>query len=300
MPGRFGVLCDGGVDDDASDDARRVHGAPEGSEHGSGVDGKSEAGGDGSGVDEPGPAEEAEPIEVVGRGNDIDYSPTSDGSESDDSGYIPPGLEALVLGRARDKVLISCGGGGDRNDAEPGSGNKPPDGDTIDCPSPPSGPPVTPPAPPPSGPPAPPSPAMSFMNIGSADPLARNPGLLRLPADITVPVPGGRICIYKRFARAVAICSGRGHEKCGVTRSLRRSDVAGREGQGRPVSFLIAWCNCPEHLDRWKHVHEFEPPLPTREQCRIEGMKHPRLKQCFDEEREKRPGEPDEPVTVPR
>jgi len=166
----------------------------------------------------------------------------------------------------------------------------------------PSGPGSTVPPVPMFAPPVPPSPVPSSVaSLGDGDPLERIPSLMWERRDKEIEVRGGRVVYFRRWNRLMAICEGRGHGKCVVGRSCKSSPIKGREGQGRPFSWLVSWLGaCPVDIDRSTHVLSWEPPLVERRQTRVQLSRSPIYDEWFKLERDLRPGEPDEPNTVPR
>ena len=86
-------------------------------------------------------------------------------------------------------------------------------------------------------------------------------------------------------------------EGCRRSRTVTESGRYGREGQGRPIGLLVAWLQDPDnHADL---PRTFVHPRPRRQQARqmfsiLEGSR------LFSKhEREKRPGEADEPTDIP-
>ena len=119
---------------------------------------------------------------------------------------------------------------------------------------------------------------------------------MRLPAEVTLEVPGGRVTYY-RLGQFTATCTS-GHGRCVMTRSA----LPGRRVcQGRPLGFLVKWLEQGMSL-RSKAEHWNQAAWPDQEsrlqkRRELEGMVGgPEL---LSMERTPREGEGPEPLELP-
>jgi hypothetical protein len=124
-------------------------------------------------------------------------------------------------------------------------------------------------------------------------------------ADAACKLPFGTLRYYMKTKTMVAHCSVHAG-KCRLTRSVIVSDVAGREGQGRCLGYLVAWLRCcpkEDGYDRNVHVHAYVPTLAQRMECREWFNEHARTHddalQFLRRERCQRDGEALEAYHVP-
>ena len=151
----------------------------------------------------------------------------------------------------------------------------------------PDGPPMSPP---PLPPPLEPAPAVAVRD--------------RSKCDREIILENGILRCYNAPTRKflVAHCTAHGVDNCRLTRTVLGNDRAGREGQGRPLGYLLAWMAVhEEYADGYQHVREHAPPtLEQRQVARLAAQDHPDLRFLMESaERPRRPEEPDEPAWLP-
>ena len=99
-----------------------------------------------------------------------------------------------------------------------------------------------------------------------------------------------------QYFRAHCPCHG---DECRRQRTARESET-GRAGQGRPIGLLVAWLQSAHAADsKEQHVRMKVAGLSARQEARRFFLGLPGSTDLTDREREKKPGEPDEPVTIP-
>lgn len=125
-----------------------------------------------------------------------------------------------------------------------------------------------------------------------------------VPADVALEVQGyGILRYYSTKRQFVAQCTSRGHSRCFLTKTAEKSDVPSRQGQGRPLAFMLAWLCDFRGDSREEHVHTYRPTLAAREGHRTAAIQLapevPEVSALLARERPKADGEGDEPEYVP-
>lgn len=199
------------------------------------------------------------------------------------------------------------GGGGAQPPGSPdppgGGGTPPPPG----SPGPPSPPLVPGPEPPPVVPPPPPphvAPRPRFGGGGPPEGGGAGDLGIRKPFDHTLrlPVPGGVVTFYlSDKPRFVFECKGKGHGRCSTEKAAYPSDARGREGQGRPLGWGLAWlAECDSST---KEAHKlYNPSRSDRRVCRHllrETVPEFRTLETECEAPKRHPDDDSEPETVP-
>lgn len=133
----------------------------------------------------------------------------------------------------------------------------------------------------------------------------RAPIVGRSRAAVAAILPGmrGMLRRYASTNTVVMHCPYHTEEKCRLTRSLKPSTLASRQGQGRPLGLLLAWAkNCDSSMSAAEHVHSFTPPSEQRMLARRElnelATEVEALRELLALERPQRPGEPEEPIAI--
>ena len=126
----------------------------------------------------------------------------------------------------------------------------------------------------------------------------RAPSLgLRLPAEYSVEVVGGRLAFYAA-GFFTATCRNPRHGRCVMTRS---SQPGGKAAQGRPLGLLMSWLQrsdlCLSKEEHWNK--ESMPSLEQRTAARNQLASVVGGQTLLAFERPKRPGEADEPEAKP-
>lgn len=128
----------------------------------------------------------------------------------------------------------------------------------------------------------------------------------RNPAQTVVILPGlrGMFRYYRATNSLVMHCAVHCESKCRLTRSLNSSAAAARQGQGRPLGLMLAWSTqCGAGCSAGEHIKAFVPTLAQRQAARQELVAlAPTVQGLADLlalERPRRPGEPEEPPTIP-
>lgn len=125
-------------------------------------------------------------------------------------------------------------------------------------------------------------------------------------SDIEVSVRGGFIRHYSAYSSMVAHCDNPLHgNRCRFTRSTKPSDRSSRAGQGRPLGLLLSWLQvgADENIrTAAEHLHVSQPDFATRSSCRAELgslVSADVVQAMLACERPQRPGEGEEPTTIP-
>ena len=120
-------------------------------------------------------------------------------------------------------------------------------------------------------------------------------------AALDMAVPGGYLKHHQKSGIIVAHCLRHGERACRLTRSVRESRVRGREGQGRPLGYAMAWLAAAEHLDDdTADAHKgYVPSYDERVLARVEFAAVPGCEDWLAVERPQREEEGEEPEVVP-
>lgn len=118
-------------------------------------------------------------------------------------------------------------------------------------------------------------------------------------ADVVCAVPGGTIRFYaKGFFSAT--CRNPLHGKCVLTRQSTAAKAKGRLAAGRPLGYLAAWLLMGSHADidtKLKHWNkDSQPSYDDRDKARRELGKSSNGRGLLAQERDRRAGEPAEPL----
>lgn len=112
---------------------------------------------------------------------------------------------------------------------------------------------------------------------------------------MTIAVGRGKIKYYENKG-FVAVCKD--HEKCVRCRTAN-PDAKQRRAQGRPLGYLLAfllWERDPDTPDTKAGHFSYKPSYEDRVRAREMFCDNPVFAPLFRLERERRPGEPAEPV----
>ena len=129
------------------------------------------------------------------------------------------------------------------------------------------------------------------------DQIAPHSRIATVPEDIIKLGEFGEIRYNHTSQQFRAHCSNPSHGQCRKTRTSKAGRLA---GQGRPLGFLMQWLCCAAGVEDQKtHMSMNRFPLPDRSAARARFTEFHDSDLFFGFERERRPGEPEEPEQLP-